>query len=100
MMYATMMQCDLCALASAAACDRAARGLVAALAALPGFVAFVAIETDPAVGVVTAVYLAEERAGLAEAERAIAQWQREQVATVRSGVRLLGAGEVIAQKGL
>lgn len=98
-MYATMIRCDLGARASAAAREGSARALATALAALPGFVAVVAIETDAAAGAMTAVYLVEENTGLAAAERVIAQWQGEEAVEGR-GVRRLGAGEVIAQKGL
>ena len=99
-MYATMIQCDLGVLADADDRGRAARALTTALAALPDFVAVVAIETDAEAGGFTAVYLVEERAGLAEGERVIAQWQGEQAAMAGRGVGRLGAGEVIAQRGL
>jgi hypothetical protein len=99
-MYATVMQCDLGAYSSVAACERAARDLATALAALPGFVAFVAIETDSAAGVVTAVYLDEEHAGLAAAERVIAHWHGQEGAMDGGGFKCLGAGEVTAQRGL
>ena len=99
-MYATMLCCDPGVSATAAARERMARRLAATLAALPGFVAVVAIETDAAAGTMSVVYLAEERAGLAVAERAIAQWQQEQDATEGRGVLRVGEGEVIAQKGI
>lgn len=99
-MYATIVHCELQNGTATLAHGQAGRTLTAALAALPGFVAFVALEMDAAAGTVTAVCLVEERAGLAEAERVIAQWQREQGATVGGDVRRLGAGEVIAQQGL
>jgi hypothetical protein len=99
-MYATIVRYEMHNCTAALAYGHAGRTLTAALAALPGFVAFVALEMDTAAGTVTAVCLVEERAGLAEAERVIAQWQRAQGATVGKEVRRLGAGEVIAQQGL
>jgi len=99
-MYATIVLCELHSGAADLAHGPAWRTLTAALAALPGFVAFVALEMDAGAGTVAALCLVEEHAGLAEAERVIAQWQREQVAAGESGVRRLGKGEVIAQQGL
>jgi hypothetical protein len=99
-MYATIVMCELRNGTAALGHEQAGRTLTAALAALPGFVAFVALDTDAMAGTVTAVCLVEERAGLADAERVIAQWQREQGATRGSDMRRVGAGEVIAQRGL
>jgi hypothetical protein len=99
-MYATVMLCEPRNGTATLAHGQAGRTLTAALAALPGFVAFIALEMDTGAGTITAVCLVEERAGLAEAERVIAQWQRAQGATVGKEVRRLGAGEVIAQQGL
>jgi hypothetical protein len=99
-MYATIVRCEPRNGTAALAHGQAGRTLIAALAALPGFVAFVALEMDAGAGTVTAVCLVEERAGLAEAERVIAQWQGEEGATEGRGIQRLGAGEVIAQRGL
>jgi hypothetical protein len=99
-LYATIVRCERHPATAAFARGQAGRALIAALAALPGFIAVVAIETDAASGTVTAVCLIEKRAGLADIERVLAQWQHEQVAIVRSSVQQLGAGEVIAQWGL
>ena len=96
-MYATIVHCELHNCTSAFAHGHTGRTLTAALAALPGFVAFVALEMDTGEGTVTAVCLMEERTGLAAAEAVIARWQGEQSATVGTGVR---RGEVIMQQGL
>ncbi len=99
-MYATMIQCDMRALASAAERGRSGRTLATALAALPGFVAFVALDADGESGTVAALCIFEDRAQMAAADCAIARWQGEHPATVGTGVRRLGAGLVIVQKGL
>jgi hypothetical protein len=99
-MYATIILCDLHNRTSTLTHGHSGRTLASALAALPGFVAFVALDMDAGVGSVATLCLMEERAGLAEAERVIAQWQAEQNTTTGSGVRRVGAGEVIAQWGL
>jgi hypothetical protein len=95
-MYATIVRCDLRTITPSQARECAGRSLATRLSLLPGFVAFIALESEA--GDITAVYLVEERMGLAAAERVIAQWQGE--AVEGRGVRRLGAGEVIAQKGL
>jgi hypothetical protein len=99
-MYSTIVQCDLRNLTSAPIHGHAGRALSTALAALPGFLAFVAIESDVEAGRFITICLVEERAGVEEAERVIAQWQREHVSAVGCNLRRLGAGEVIAQRGL
>jgi hypothetical protein len=99
-MYATMVRCDLGDHASGEGRWRTVRSLATALGTLPGFVAVVAIETDPAAGAMTAVILVEHQAGLAAAERVITQWQGAQDAPVGRSVQCLGSGEVIAQRGL
>jgi hypothetical protein len=99
-MYATIVRCEMHHRSAARADGRAGRTLTTALAALPGFVAVVAIETDAEAGTATAVCLMEEHAGLAAAERVIAQWQQAHVATGKRDVQRMGAGEVIAQWGL
>jgi hypothetical protein len=96
-MYATIVRCDLRTITPSQARECAGRSLATRLSLLPGFVAFIALESEA--GDITAVYLVEERMGLAAAERVIAQWQGEEAVESR-GVRRLGAGEVIAQKGL
>jgi hypothetical protein len=99
-MYATIVECDLSAFAPAAGTGYSGRTLATALSALPGFVAFVALDLEAGMGTVAALCLVEERAALEEAERVIARWQREHMDAVEGGTQRLGAGEVIAQKGL
>lgn len=99
-MYATIVLCDVHNHTPTLAHGHSGRTLASALAALPGFVAFVTIDMNAGTGAVATLCLMEERAGLVEAERVIARWQEEQSAAVGSGVRRVGAGEVIAQWGL
>jgi hypothetical protein len=99
-MYATIVQCDMHAIASSEERGRMGRTLGTALAGLPGFVAFVALDTEGEAGTVAALCIVEERAAMAAVDHAIAQWQRDFPATVGTGIRRLGAGTVIAQKGL
>lgn len=99
-MYATMIQCDMHAIASSEERGRTGRTLGTALAALPGFVAFVALDAEGEAGTVAALCIFEERAGVEGAHGVIAQWQRQYPATVGTGIRHLGAGVVIVQNGL
>jgi len=99
-MYATMIQCDMHAIDSSEERGRTGRLLGTTLAALPSFVAFVALDAEGEAGTVAALCIFEDRAGVEGANCVIAQWQREYPATVGSGIRQLGAGVVIVQKGL
>lgn len=66
-----------------------------ALGALPGFVAF-----DGDAGAVTALCLFEDHLSMVDAQRVIARWQRDALATGEIDLRYLCAGDVIVQKGL
>jgi hypothetical protein len=100
-MYATIIRCDLRAIASTAARGRTGRSLAVALGALPGFVAFVALDADAeAAGFVVALCIVEDRASLAAAQRLTAQWHTDTSGAAESGLEELGAGAVIAQRGL
>jgi hypothetical protein len=63
------------------------------------FATRVALDTDPPSGAVTTLFLFDRQASIAAAA-AIARWQREEQASVGPCIRRLGAGAVIAQKGL
>jgi hypothetical protein len=108
-MHASMFSLDLGS--SAASRNRAQRGraLAAALAALPGFVAFIAIEAQD--GTVTGLCICVDAEALEVARRKAVDWQREVGGAIHSepahGVRIqdpiaMGAlvtGEVIVQRG-
>jgi hypothetical protein len=98
--YATIVQCEIPALASADARGRIGRALANALDALPGFVAFVALDADAETATMAALCVFEEQGSIAAAERVIAQWQHEHLGDATAAARYLGAGAVIAQKGL
>ena len=73
-MYATIIRCDLRALASTAERGRTGRSLAAALGVLRGFVALVALDADAeAAGIVVALCIVEDRASLAAAQRRTAE---------------------------
>ena len=75
--------------------------LATALAALPGFLACVALDAEGESGMVVVLCLVAERASNAAAERMIAAWQREQGGGAGSNaIEQLEQGAVIAQKGL
>jgi hypothetical protein len=99
-MYATIVRCDLCTLESPQARGKAGRTLATVLAALPGFVACVALDADTETGSVAVLCLFEEQASMAAAGRVIAAWQHCQGGSAGSGIEPIGAGAVIAQKGL
>ncbi len=99
-MYATIVQTAMHTLCSADACGRTGRTLANALAALPGFVVFVALDADTASGTVAMLCIFAEQASIAAAEEVIAQWQGDAHAAVGHSIQRLGAGTVIAQKGL
>jgi hypothetical protein len=99
-MYATIVEVILRTPGSAAAHGHTGRALANALAALPGFLAFLALDTDAASGAVTMLCIFADAAGIEASEREIARWQRDENATTEPCIRRLGAGAVIAQKGL
>jgi hypothetical protein len=98
-MYATVYQITFTTLASADARGRTGRSLASALAALPGFLAFIALESEPNSGAVTLLCLFDRQARYA-AECVIARWQQDERASVGPSIQRLGAGAVIAQRGL
>ena len=65
-----------------------------------GFLAFLALDTDAASGAVTMLCIFADASSIEAAEREIARWQRDEHATTGTRIRRLGAGAVIAQKGL
>ena len=99
-MYATIIRYDLRALASSAERGRTGRSLAAALGALPGFVAFVALEAEGEAGAVAALCIVEDRASLVAAQRRTAAWHTEAAGAAGGGVEEVGAGAVIALRGL
>jgi hypothetical protein len=99
-MYATILRCTLPPRTATDARWQRGRTLTTALAALPGFVACVALDAEGEPGVVVALCLVEEQANMAAAERVIAAWQHEQGGAAGTGIACIGQGAVIAQKGL
>jgi hypothetical protein len=99
-MYATIIHCDMHAIASAHARGQMGRTLATALAALPGFIAFVALDADTVTGAVAALCIFEEQTSIAPAARVIAQWQHDALGAGAAAIQHLGTGAVIAQKGL
>lgn len=99
-MYATIIRSDMRALASSAERGRTGRSLAAALGALPGFVAFVALDAEGETGTVAALCIVEDWASLTAVQRRIAQWHTEACGGGAGGLEELGAGAVIAQRGL
>lgn len=99
-MYATIFQTTFDPPESADARGRTGRALATTLASLPGFLAFIALDSDPSAGAVTVLCLFDRQASIAAAEGAIARWQQDAQASSRACIRRLGAGAVIAQKGL
>jgi hypothetical protein len=99
-MYATIIRCDLRGIEPSHARGQAGRTLATALSALPGFLAFVALDAEDAAGMVAVLCIVEDRASLAAARRVTARWQQDAVGMAAGGVEELGAGAVIAQRGL
>jgi hypothetical protein len=91
-MFATMIRCDLC--------GQTGRTLAKALSALPGFVAFVALDAEGEGRRAAALCIMEDRASLAAARRRIAEWHANACGTAAGGLEEVGAGAVIAQRGL
>jgi hypothetical protein len=99
-MYATIFQSTLDTVGSAEERGRTGRSLATALAALPGFLAFIALDSDPARGTVTLVCLFDGQSRIAATEGVIAQWEQDAQPAGERRIRQLGTGAVIAQKGL
>jgi hypothetical protein len=83
-----------------AACARSGRALANALAVLPGFLAVVVVENDPAAGAITVLCPFGTPVSITVAEGAIARWQRDAHTNAVPCIQRLGAGAVMAQKGL
>jgi hypothetical protein len=99
-MYATIVHCDMRTLPTADARGQKGRTLATGLGALPGFVAFVALDAVEETGMVTALCIVENRASLEAAHRHVAQWYVDTFGASGTGVAEVRAGVVIAQKGL
>jgi hypothetical protein len=97
-MYASMFPINMAGCVSSHDRGQAGRSLAAALSAVPGFVAFIAIEGVDAS--VTGLCVCLDASTLDEAHRVASAWQSERVgATESSPSDLLTAGEVIVQRG-
>jgi hypothetical protein len=99
-MFATIVQCDMRAIASSHERGDLGRILATRLSVLPGFVTFVALDADAETGRVAALCIFDDRAGLEAAEHAIDTWQQEYASAISAGILRFGTGPVIVQKGL
>jgi len=113
-MYASMFSLDLGSRATSQDRARRGRSLAAALAVLPGFVAFIAIEAQD--GSVTGLGICVDAQALEIALQKVVDWQSEQsghphfhekpIPSIQAqnsapgfAIELLAAGEVIVQRG-
>lgn len=104
-MYASLFHLDLGSDASSRERDRSGRALATALASVPGFLAFLALET--ADGGVTGLCICEEAMMLGAVQQVAEEWQRARAGTdtgtrTSTGgepLRPLLTGEVIVQRG-
>ena len=99
-MYATIVEYDMHAFATSHERGQAGRVLATLLGEIPGFVVFIALDGDADAGTVAALCIFEDLGGIDEADHISDQWQQEHLGTVGAGIRRLGAGAVIVQKGL
>ncbi len=99
-MYASVVQCDMQAVDSTLERRQLWRILASRLGALPGFVAFVALDSDAVTGRAAALCIFEDPDGAATADRAVELWHKEYPTTIGTGIQRIGAGAVIVQKGL
>jgi hypothetical protein len=78
--------------------QRAGRTLAARVSQAPGFVSFAAL--DGGTGVLAAVVFFETAGDLAAADRLVAAWEAEHLATLLPRPPQVTGGEVVAQRGL
>ena len=97
-MYAALVRLELPGINGTEERARLGRNLAALLSALPGFLTFVAL--DASERETTLVYIFEDRVNLDSAQQHIEQWTIGQFEHAKASIQVLGAGEIIAQKGL
>jgi len=96
-MYATLFYLDLGKSESFRDRGQSGRSLATALAALQGFVAFIAVEAED--GTVAGLCVCADAAALEAARRTADTWQQTQCGSRGSTIQPLMAGEVIVQRG-
>jgi hypothetical protein len=77
---------------------RAGRGLTWVLGQAPGFIAYVVLDTGD--GALTSVSVFETQAELEGADRLVARWLAEHLATALPHPPRVTTGEVIIQRGM
>lgn len=96
-MYAAVIHLDLGSNTSMLDRGRCGRSLASALDDVPGFVAFLAFESDE--GVVTGLCICVDAMALEEARRVAAAWHCERSGAANFALEAFDAGEVIVQRG-
>lgn len=97
-MYAAMFPLLLDGEASSRARGQHGRALASALAVLPGFVAFIALEAED--GAVRGLCICADDATLTEAQEFALEWQGEHDDTAVSPIPACIRGRIIVQHGL
>ncbi len=96
-MHAAIFDIDLGGCAETRDRWRCGRSLATVLDALPGFVAFIAFESED--GATAGLCICVDAAALIEAQRVAEAWQSERGGQPQSIMRPLFEGEVIVQRG-
>lgn len=96
-MYASIIRLNLGSNLSLLDRGRCGRSLASALDDVPGFIAFVAFESEE--GAVTGLCICADAEALAVAERVASAWQRERGEEASSALQTFSVGEVIVQRG-
>ena len=97
-MYAAIVRLELIELTSVDEHGHPGRGLANLLSSQPGFLTFVAIDTNERE--TTAVYIFEDRRSLDAANDHFTQWRAAHVDEWECRVTSVSAGQIVAQKGL
>ncbi len=97
-MHASMFHIDLEGRASSRDRDQSGRALATVLGAVPGFVAFIALEAED--GTVGGLCIGVDAGTLEGMRQVMEAWQRERGQANVSNFQPLISGEVIVQRGL
>ncbi len=97
-MHASMFPLDLGRDTSSRDRERSGRALAAALAALHGFVAFIALEAEN--GVMAGFCICVDAVTLTNAQRLVEAWHRDQIWAAGFSLKPFVSGEVVVQRGL
>jgi len=97
-LFATIVRFDLPEMTSTEECAQLGRELATLLSTIPGFLAYIALKASTAQ--IAAVAIVEDRQSLDVTQQRCEQWASGRFDGSAAHIQPLGAGEIIAQRGL